>query len=234
MALQRLKFTRAQTLLNQPVLPNGVDCRSINMGHLHHGLITLYVFIVDRHAFDRALQLDPHCVGALVGAAIMELNNKTQDSIKNGVQLLSKAYTIDSSNPMVLNHLANHFFYKKVGYQTFHLSFKSDSISGKHTFILTNGLFFHWYMIESYFYRFAIRFNNEKHGIRQRLKLKPVWVALGSRLLNSLCNPHTFSTGFNLIGWQSCLDPLQHFPTCKWFNVFTSGWYKIGLCCIYG
>ncbi|PIO25198.1 hypothetical protein AB205_0093000 [Aquarana catesbeiana] len=37
------------------------------------------------------------------------------DSIKNGVQLLSKAYTIDPSNPMVLNHLANHFFFKKFG-----------------------------------------------------------------------------------------------------------------------
>ena len=36
------------------------------------------------------------------------------DSIKNGVQLLSRAYAVDSSNPMVLNHLANHFFFKKV------------------------------------------------------------------------------------------------------------------------
>jgi RNA polymerase-associated protein CTR9 len=65
-------------------------------------------------AFERALQLDHQCVGALVGLAILELNAKTQDSIKNGVQLLSKAYNIDSTNPMVLNHLANHFFYKKV------------------------------------------------------------------------------------------------------------------------
>ncbi len=67
-----------------------------------------------RLAFERALGLDPQCVGALVGLAILELNYKTQDSIKNGVQLLSKAYTIDSTNPMVLNHLADHFFYKKV------------------------------------------------------------------------------------------------------------------------
>ena len=36
------------------------------------------------------------------------------DSIKKGVELLSKAYTLDSTNPMVLNHLANHFFFKKV------------------------------------------------------------------------------------------------------------------------
>ena len=69
---------------------------------------------VVRMAFERALQLDSQCVGALVGLAVLELNSKTQDSIKSGVQLLSRAYAIDPANPMVLNHLANHFFYKKV------------------------------------------------------------------------------------------------------------------------
>lgn len=64
-------------------------------------------------AFERALQLEPDCVGALVGLAILNLNEKKQDTIKQGVQLLSKAYNIDSTNPMVLNHLADHFFYKK-------------------------------------------------------------------------------------------------------------------------
>lgn len=73
-------------------------------------------------AFERALQLDPQCVGALIGLAILELNSKTQDSIKNGVQLLSKAYTIDSTNPMILNHLANHFFYKKVSLHQLYLT----------------------------------------------------------------------------------------------------------------
>ncbi|XP_071509624.1 RNA polymerase-associated protein CTR9 homolog [Diadema antillarum] len=66
-----------------------------------------------RLAFERALQLDPRCVGAIVGLAILEANGKAPDSIRKGVQLLSRAYTIDSSNPMVLNHLANHFFFKK-------------------------------------------------------------------------------------------------------------------------
>ncbi|XP_033646150.1 RNA polymerase-associated protein CTR9 homolog [Asterias rubens] len=66
-----------------------------------------------RLAFERALELDPKCVGAIVGLAILEINSKATDSIRTGVQLLSKAYTIDSSNPMVLNHLANHFFFKK-------------------------------------------------------------------------------------------------------------------------
>ena len=67
-----------------------------------------------RLAFQRTLELDPSCVGALVGLAVLELNNQQHDSIKKGVELLSKAYTIDSTNPMVLNHLANHFFFKKV------------------------------------------------------------------------------------------------------------------------
>ncbi|KAH0812155.1 hypothetical protein GEV33_010635 [Tenebrio molitor] len=66
-----------------------------------------------RLAFERALQLDPQCVGALVGLAILKLNLQQPESIRSGVQMLSKAYTIDSSNPMVLNHLANHFFFKK-------------------------------------------------------------------------------------------------------------------------
>ena len=43
---------------------------------------------------------------------------KQHDSIKKGVELLSKAYTIDSSSPMVLNHLADHFFFKKVSILT--------------------------------------------------------------------------------------------------------------------
>ena len=84
------------------------------LAHITSITIDNIFFNLFRMAFERALQLDSQCVGALVGLAILELNSKTHDAIKNGVQLLSKAYTIDSTNPMVLNHLANHFFYKKV------------------------------------------------------------------------------------------------------------------------
>ena len=64
-------------------------------------------------AFQRALEIDPGCVGALIGLAIIELNNRSDaPSIKLGVELLSKAYSLDPTNPIVLNHLANHFFYK--------------------------------------------------------------------------------------------------------------------------
>ncbi|UJR10596.1 hypothetical protein I4U23_014793 [Adineta vaga] len=64
-------------------------------------------------AFNRAIEVDSKCVGALVGLAILELNMKTPDSIKHGVIKLSRAYQYDPQNPMVLNHLANHFFFKK-------------------------------------------------------------------------------------------------------------------------
>ncbi|RMZ97826.1 RNA polymerase-associated CTR9 -like protein, partial [Brachionus plicatilis] len=64
-------------------------------------------------AFERALQIDSECVAALIGLSIIELNNKTSESTKLGVDLLSKAYKLDSKNPVILNHLANHFFYKK-------------------------------------------------------------------------------------------------------------------------
>lgn len=86
-----------------------------------------------RDAFSRALELDSQCVGALVGLAILDLNTQVslrfiepspfrqssplrlqkRDNIQEGVKKLSKAYTTDSTNPMVLNHLANHFFFKK-------------------------------------------------------------------------------------------------------------------------
>ena len=67
-----------------------------------------------RAAFERAIQMDPQCVGALVGLAICRINRKEADDIRAGVNMLSKAYSIDPNNAMVLNHLANHFFFKKV------------------------------------------------------------------------------------------------------------------------
>ncbi|XP_067654573.1 RNA polymerase-associated protein CTR9 homolog isoform X2 [Haliotis asinina] len=99
--------------------PNCPASVRLGMGHCFVKLTRLEKA---RMAFERALMLDANCVGALVGLAILELNAKTQDSIKNGVQLLSKAYTIDSTNPMVLNHLANHFFYKKDYQKVQHLA----------------------------------------------------------------------------------------------------------------
>lgn len=66
-----------------------------------------------RAAFERALALDPQCVGALAGLAVLQLNLKGPEATRTGVQMLSRAYAVDPSCPVVLNHLANHFFFKK-------------------------------------------------------------------------------------------------------------------------
>jgi len=73
-------------------------------------------------AFERALELDANCVGAMVGIAILKLNSQEPENIRDGVQKLSKAYGIDPQNPMVLNHLANHFFFKKDYHKVQHLA----------------------------------------------------------------------------------------------------------------
>lgn len=85
------------------------------------GVDTIF-FLCFRLAFERALELDPQCVGALVGLAISKLNLHQPEANRIGVQMLSKAYTVDSTNPMVLNHLANHFFFKKDYQKVQHLA----------------------------------------------------------------------------------------------------------------
>ena len=64
-------------------------------------------------AFTRALNLDGRCVGALIGLAVINLNQKDSRSIRDGIQLLSTAYKFDNNQALVLVHLANHFFFKK-------------------------------------------------------------------------------------------------------------------------
>ncbi|CAF3083936.1 unnamed protein product, partial [Rotaria sp. Silwood2] len=55
-------------------------------------------------AFNRPIEIDSKYVGALVGLAILELNMKILESIRNGVMKLSRVYQYDSQNPMVLNY----------------------------------------------------------------------------------------------------------------------------------
>lgn len=65
----------------------------------------------------RALDLDPQNVQALVGSAILELSGASagsQDAARrteNAINTISMAYHVDSTNSMVLNHLANHYFW---------------------------------------------------------------------------------------------------------------------------
>lgn len=68
-------------------------------------------------AMARALQLDPQNVQALVGSAILELSTATAGSedaarrTESAINTISMAYHIDSKNAMVLNHLADHYFW---------------------------------------------------------------------------------------------------------------------------
>eukprot|EP00045_Choanoeca_perplexa_P017817 m.267770 g.267770 ORF g.267770 m.267770 type:complete len:1019 (+) comp17643_c0_seq1:70-3126(+) len=67
-----------------------------------------------RDAFQRALTLDSNNVQAMVGLAVLDINKADAESIKEGVLLMRRAFEHDNQNPNVLNHLANHFFYKGV------------------------------------------------------------------------------------------------------------------------
>uniref|UniRef100_A0A2P2I017 RNA polymerase-associated protein CTR9 homolog n=1 Tax=Hirondellea gigas TaxID=1518452 RepID=A0A2P2I017_9CRUS len=90
--------------------PNCPAAVRLGLGHCY---VRLNNPVKARLAFERALVLDPNCVGALVGLAVLDLNMKKPENIRKGVQKLSQAYKIDITNPMVLNHLSNHFFFKQ-------------------------------------------------------------------------------------------------------------------------
>ncbi|CAD6190371.1 unnamed protein product [Caenorhabditis auriculariae] len=64
-------------------------------------------------AFERARDLDPNCIEALAGLAILRENLQDENSIKAALDLLSEAFRVKSDHPLVLVQLANHFFYKK-------------------------------------------------------------------------------------------------------------------------
>jgi RNA polymerase-associated protein CTR9 len=69
-----------------------------------------------RKAFERARVLDPNNAQAAVGLAILKMNESTDaadlENVKLSMKLLREAYMDDQANPMALNHLANHFFWR--------------------------------------------------------------------------------------------------------------------------
>ena len=120
-AFNKKEYKAALTYYKKALRTNPGCPASVRLG-MGHCFLKLGNTDKARLAFERALQLDENCVGALVGLAVLQLNEQTPESIKSGVQKLSKAYTIDNGNPMVLNHLANHFFFKKDYHKVQHLA----------------------------------------------------------------------------------------------------------------
>uniref|UniRef100_A0A915ALZ8 RNA polymerase-associated protein CTR9-like protein n=3 Tax=Parascaris univalens TaxID=6257 RepID=A0A915ALZ8_PARUN len=82
-----------------------------------------------RLAFERVLELEPQNVHALIALAILDMNNLDAEGIQNGVQSLGRAYQIDQENPVVLNHLANHFFYRNDMDRVEHLAWHAFQIT---------------------------------------------------------------------------------------------------------
>ncbi|KAL7562218.1 hypothetical protein ACA910_013472 [Epithemia clementina (nom. ined.)] len=70
-------------------------------------------------AFKRALEIDPENVEAMVSTAVLDMASLDHTSPKElasqtekAIKLMSMANLLDSSNAMVQNHLANHYFWK--------------------------------------------------------------------------------------------------------------------------
>lgn len=108
------------------------------------------LFKLNRHekakiAYERARQLDHQCVGAMVGLALILLNEGTTVSVHAAMQHIVKVYSIDKTNPINLNLLADHFFYRKepekainlsqVAIQTSH----SDMLKAESAYMLGRG-----------------------------------------------------------------------------------------------
>ncbi|KAM3723175.1 RNA polymerase-associated protein [Dirofilaria immitis] len=82
-----------------------------------------------RLAFRRVLDLDKENVSALIALAILDMNTLEQEAIRRGVESFGRAYQIEQENPVVLNHLANHFFYKKELDRVEHLAWHAFQIT---------------------------------------------------------------------------------------------------------
>lgn len=112
------KFQEAQDLYGQALRLHPTQAgAAVRVGF---GLASYQLGQVDRAkaAFQRALQLDPENVSAMVATAILTLAsldvsfpNYARDT-ERAMKLMSMAHLLDHSNAMVQNHLANHYFYK--------------------------------------------------------------------------------------------------------------------------
>jgi RNA polymerase-associated protein CTR9 len=64
--------------------------------------------------FERVLEMDPDHLDSRIALAITKLNSHDEDSIVSGMLSMKEVYQLtNKSHPLVLLHLANHFFFKK-------------------------------------------------------------------------------------------------------------------------
>lgn len=97
--------------------PSGAAAAATRVGF---GLACYRLGQVDRAkaAFQRALAMDPDCVEAMVGAAVLDMSSLDETArdfskrTETAIKMMSMANLLDHSNAMVQNHLANHYFWK--------------------------------------------------------------------------------------------------------------------------
>ncbi|KAH8290901.1 hypothetical protein KR054_006903, partial [Drosophila jambulina] len=64
-----------------------------------------------RRSFELALEHNGRCQNALLGIAILKLNQREKAPIREGINLLCAAHELNNRHPMVLNILASHYYY---------------------------------------------------------------------------------------------------------------------------
>jgi RNA polymerase-associated protein CTR9 len=70
-------------------------------------------FNLARAAFERVLQIDPHHEDALIAMAVLMMNTPSLDNhLARAIDYIHRAYKVNPSNPIVLNHLADNLFFK--------------------------------------------------------------------------------------------------------------------------
>ncbi|VDO20950.1 unnamed protein product [Haemonchus placei] len=101
-----------------------------------------------RVAFERALELQSDNVCALSALAILDYNTHTVEGAQSAVLCLGQAYSLEPENPVVLVHLANHFFFKgemakveRLAWHAMNMT-ESDEIKAEACYILAR--YFHY------------------------------------------------------------------------------------------
>ncbi|WKY00764.1 hypothetical protein Q1695_015079 [Nippostrongylus brasiliensis] len=101
-----------------------------------------------RIAFERALELQNDNVCALSAIAILDYNTHTVEGAQSAVLCLGQAYSLEPENPVVLVHLANHFFFKgemakveRLAWHAMNMT-ESDEIKAEACYILAR--YFHY------------------------------------------------------------------------------------------
>lgn len=70
-----------------------------------------------RIAFERCIELDPENIDAQAALAVLQMTSPQSDEeMRSGIFTLGSLYKKEKDHPLILNHLANHFFIKSVIY----------------------------------------------------------------------------------------------------------------------